>query len=109
MNATLSIVDYFLGHGDRALVLSQRLIECLTHAPEIEEEVAMANIALDLLGQTRTLYSRAAVLTGSDCTEDDFAYWREDRAFLHPAVGGATQRRLRSGDGPPAAPRRVGA
>ena len=86
MNATLSIVDYFLGHGDRALVLSQRLIECLTHAPEIEEEVAMANIALDLLGQTRTLYSRAAVLTGSDCTEDDFAYWREDRAFRSPLL-----------------------
>ncbi|MFE3323929.1 1,2-phenylacetyl-CoA epoxidase subunit PaaC [Streptomyces sp. NPDC059176] len=63
-----------LALGDDALVLSHRLGEWAGHAPVLEEEVALANIALDLLGQARTLLS----LVGD---EDELAYLREERAF----------------------------
>ncbi|GHF43600.1 phenylacetic acid degradation protein [Streptomyces mashuensis] len=63
-----------LALGDDALVLSHRLGEWAGHAPVLEEEVALANIALDLLGQARTLLS----LVGD---EDDLAFLREERAF----------------------------
>nr|WP_202541692.1 1,2-phenylacetyl-CoA epoxidase subunit PaaC [Streptomyces sp. SID2563] len=60
--------------GDDALVLSHRLGEWAGHAPVLEEEVALANIALDLLGQARLLLSLAG-------DEDELAYLREERAF----------------------------
>ncbi|MEV6650170.1 1,2-phenylacetyl-CoA epoxidase subunit PaaC [Streptomyces sp. NPDC051219] len=63
-----------LALGDDALVLSHRLGEWAGHAPVLEEEVALANIALDLLGQARVLLS----LIGD---EDELAYLREERAF----------------------------
>ncbi|WP_031080342.1 1,2-phenylacetyl-CoA epoxidase subunit PaaC [Streptomyces sp. NRRL WC-3549] len=63
-----------LALGDDALVLSQRLGEWAGHAPVLEEEVALANIALDLLGQARTLLSLAG-------DEDELAFLREERAF----------------------------
>ncbi|TWV45067.1 phenylacetate-CoA oxygenase subunit PaaC [Streptomyces misionensis] len=63
-----------LALGDDALVLSHRLGEWAGHAPALEEEVALANIALDLLGQARVLLSLAG-------DEDELAYLREERAF----------------------------
>ena len=54
------LAAYCLALGDDALVMAQRLIQWCTRAPELEEEVALANVALDLLGQTRLLYARAA-------------------------------------------------
>ncbi|MEU6394230.1 1,2-phenylacetyl-CoA epoxidase subunit PaaC [Streptomyces sp. NPDC046939] len=63
-----------LALGDDALVLSHRLGEWAGHAPVLEEEVALANIALDLLGQAR-------VLLGMVGDEDELAYLREERAF----------------------------
>ncbi|MFD7678334.1 1,2-phenylacetyl-CoA epoxidase subunit PaaC [Streptomyces sp. NPDC060187] len=63
-----------LALGDDALVLSHRLGEWAGHAPVLEEEVALANIALDLLGQARVLLSLAG-------NEDELAYLREERAF----------------------------
>ncbi|MER5781009.1 1,2-phenylacetyl-CoA epoxidase subunit PaaC [Streptomyces mobaraensis] len=63
-----------LALGDDALVLAHRLGEWAGRAPVLEEEVALANIALDLLGQARTLFS----LVGD---EDELAYLREERAF----------------------------
>jgi ring-1,2-phenylacetyl-CoA epoxidase subunit PaaC len=63
-----------LSLGDDALVLSHRLGEWAGHAPVLEEEVALANIALDLLGQARVLLSLAG-------DEDELAYLREERAF----------------------------
>ena len=83
MNAPL--VTYVLRHGDRALVLAQRLLEAVTHAPEIEEDMALANLALDLLGQTRALYSYAAELRG-DGDEDQLAYFRDPQEFLNPLL-----------------------
>jgi ring-1,2-phenylacetyl-CoA epoxidase subunit PaaC len=67
--------------GDDCLVLSHRLAEWTTHAPELEEEVALANIALDLLGQARSLLSLAAEAEGGGRDEDQLAYWRDDRDF----------------------------
>ncbi|RII11267.1 1,2-phenylacetyl-CoA epoxidase, subunit C [Streptomyces sp. YIM 130001] len=63
-----------LALADDALILAQRLGEWAGHAPVLEEDVALANIALDLLGQARVLYS----LLGD---EDELAYLREERAF----------------------------
>lgn len=63
-----------LALGDDALVLSHRLGEWAGHAPALEEEVALANIALDLLGQARVLLSLAG-------DEDELAYLREERSF----------------------------
>ncbi|NWJ69252.1 phenylacetate-CoA oxygenase subunit PaaC [Pseudonocardia sp. ICBG1122] len=73
------LAEYCLMLGDDALVLSHRLTEWVSHAPELEEEVALANTALDLLGQARVLLSRAGHLTGRD--EDALAYWREVSEF----------------------------
>jgi ring-1,2-phenylacetyl-CoA epoxidase subunit PaaC len=80
-----SLVTYVLRHGDRALILSQRLLEAVTHAPEIEEDTALANLALDLLGQTRALYSYAAEL-GGDGDEDQLAYFRDPHEFVNPLL-----------------------
>ncbi len=67
--------------GDDALVCSHRLQEWLTRAPELEEETALANVALDLLGQARLLLSRAGQVDGTGRSEDDFAYWRGPEEF----------------------------
>ncbi len=82
---------YCLMLADDALVVAQRLAEWTTHAPEIEEEVALANIGLDLLGQARLLYARAAAADptilpglpdGSPVPPDDrLAYFRDADAF----------------------------
>ncbi|MEV4788698.1 1,2-phenylacetyl-CoA epoxidase subunit PaaC [Streptomyces tuirus] len=63
--------------ADDALVSAQRLAEWTTRAPELEEEVALANIGLDLLGQARLLYSRAGQADGTGRDEDAFAYFRD--------------------------------
>lgn len=70
-----------LALGDDALVLAQRLAEWVTRAPELEEEVALANIGLDLLGQARLLYSRAGQTDGTGRTEDAYAYFRDAAEF----------------------------
>ena len=67
--------------GDDALVSAQRLAEWVTRAPELEEEVALANIGLDLLGQARLLYSRAGQVDGTGRDEDAYAYFRDAADF----------------------------
>ncbi|MFC7939813.1 1,2-phenylacetyl-CoA epoxidase subunit PaaC [Streptomyces sp. NPDC057387] len=67
--------------ADDALVSAQRLAEWVTRAPELEEEVALANIGLDLLGQARLLYSRAGQVDGTGRDEDAYAYFREADDF----------------------------
>jgi ring-1,2-phenylacetyl-CoA epoxidase subunit PaaC len=86
VSATLAPADvatYALRLGDDALVLSQRLAEWLSRAPEIEEDIAAANIALDLLGQARALLSYAGELEGRGRDEDDLAYLRGERQFTN--------------------------
>ncbi|MDT8916147.1 1,2-phenylacetyl-CoA epoxidase subunit PaaC [Amycolatopsis sp. PS_44_ISF1] len=72
---------YCLMLGDDALIFSHRLQEWVTHAPELEDEVAIANIALDLLGQARLLLARAGRADGSDRGEDSFAFERVENEF----------------------------
>ncbi|MFD0001090.1 1,2-phenylacetyl-CoA epoxidase subunit PaaC [Streptomyces sp. NPDC127178] len=67
--------------ADDALVAAQRLGEWVTRAPELEEEVALANIGLDLLGQARLLYSRAGQADGTERDEDAYAYFRDAGDF----------------------------
>ncbi|PPK94589.1 ring-1,2-phenylacetyl-CoA epoxidase subunit PaaC [Kineococcus xinjiangensis] len=80
---TAATVQYLLRLGDDALVLAQRLGAQLTRAPQLEEDVALANIALDLLGQARPLLARAGELEGRGRDEDALAFLREERDFLN--------------------------
>lgn len=75
--------------GDDALVCAQRLTHWVTDAPELEEEMALANIALDLLGQSRLLLARAGQADGTGRDEDDFAYWREADRFRNVCLAEA--------------------
>jgi ring-1,2-phenylacetyl-CoA epoxidase subunit PaaC len=74
-------VEYVLRLADTHLIWSHRLSEWCGHGPVLEEDIALANIGLDLLGQARLLFQHAAALEGKQRTEDDFAYWRDDRAY----------------------------
>ena len=67
--------------GDNALVLGQRLIELVADGPELEEELANANIALDYIGQARMFYTYAGELEGRGRSEDDFAFLRDSAEF----------------------------
>lgn len=67
--------------ADDALISAQRLGEWCTRAPELEEELALANIGLDLLGQARLLYSRVGQVDGTGRGEDAYAYFRDPAEF----------------------------
>jgi ring-1,2-phenylacetyl-CoA epoxidase subunit PaaC len=87
----VDLAQYCLMLGDDALILAQRLSEWVTNAPELEEEVALANIALDLLGQARVLLARAghveaAGSTGRGRDEDALAYLRPEPEFRNVAL-----------------------
>jgi ring-1,2-phenylacetyl-CoA epoxidase subunit PaaC len=75
------LFDYTLGLADDALVSAQRMGWWISRAPELEEDVALANIGLDQLGQARTLLAYAGRIEGAGRTEDDLAYLRDDREF----------------------------
>ncbi len=72
---------YLLRLGDNALILGQRLIEIVADGPELEEELANANFALDYLGQARMFYTYAGELENQGRTEDDFAFLRDSMEF----------------------------
>jgi ring-1,2-phenylacetyl-CoA epoxidase subunit PaaC len=74
-----AVAEYALGLGDDALVLAHRLGEWIAGAPELEEDVALGNIALDLLGHARALLTYAGSAWGK--TEDDLAYFRDESGF----------------------------
>jgi ring-1,2-phenylacetyl-CoA epoxidase subunit PaaC len=71
------LAAYCLMLADDALVMSHRLQEWCTRAPELEDEVALANIGLDLLGQARLLLTRAGKADGSQRSDDDYAFLRD--------------------------------
>ncbi|KUJ41310.1 phenylacetic acid degradation protein [Streptomyces albus subsp. albus] len=73
--------EYALRLGDDALVLCQRLCALVTRAPTIEEDLALANIALDLLGHARTLLAYSGRLDGTGRGDDELAYLRTEREF----------------------------
>ncbi len=75
------LFEYLLRHGDDRLVLGHRLSEWCGHGPILEEDIAMANIALDLLGQATMFLKLAGQLEGEGRDEDALAYWRDERGF----------------------------
>lgn len=70
-------VDYLLHLADNALILGQRNAEWCGHGPILEEDIALSNNSLDLIGQARLLYQHAAVHIGNGATEDTLAYFRD--------------------------------
>ncbi len=77
--ASPEVAEYALWLGDDALILSQQLGWWIARAPELEEDVALGNIALDLLGHARSLLHYAGTADGR--TEDDLAYFRDEHEF----------------------------
>lgn len=73
--------SYLVALGDDALISAQRMGWWISRAPELEEDVALANIGLDQLGQARMLLSHAGAVEAEGRTEDDLAYWRDERDF----------------------------
>ena len=81
MSENLLIASYATRLGDNALVLGQRMIELVAASPELEEELANANFALDYIGQARLFYTYAGECEGAGRTEDDFAYRRPEHEY----------------------------
>lgn len=77
---------YALYLGDTSLILAQRLGEWVGHAPALEEDLALANTALDLLGQARYLLSYAGEIEGKGRSEDDLAFLRDPSDFMNLAL-----------------------
>lgn len=82
-NNQQALFTYCVRLADNALVLAQRLCEWCGHGPILEEDIAISNMGLDLLGQARGLYSYAATIEGKGRTEDDLAFHRNERQFLN--------------------------
>ncbi|WP_019037899.1 1,2-phenylacetyl-CoA epoxidase subunit PaaC [Psychroflexus tropicus] len=76
-----NLIEYIYGIADNSLILGQRISELCGHGPTLETDIAMTNIALDLLGQTRSYYQYVAELSKSDITEDDVAFLRTEREY----------------------------
>ena len=76
-------VQYLLRIGDTCLILGQRLGEWCGHAPVLEEDIAMANIALDLIGQARAVLTLAGQVGGQGHDEDQLAFLRTERDYLN--------------------------
>lgn len=72
---------YVLGLADDALVSAQRIGWWISRAPQLEEDLALANIGLDQLGQARSLLAYAGTVEGAGRSEDDLAYLRDEREF----------------------------
>src|SRR5512146_1481338 len=76
-----ALVPYLLRLGDDRLVLGHRLSEWCGHGPILEEDIALSNIALDLIGHASALLSLAGVVEGNGRNEDALAYFREGVEF----------------------------
>lgn len=74
-------VQYLLRIGDTALVLAQRISEWSGHAPALEEDIALSNMALDLVGQARAVLTHAGMREGAGHDEDQLAFLREERDY----------------------------
>jgi ring-1,2-phenylacetyl-CoA epoxidase subunit PaaC len=74
-------VQYLLRIGDTCLILGQRIAEWCGHAPVLEEDIAMSNMALDLIGQARAVLTHAGAVEGQGHDEDALAFLRDERDF----------------------------
>ena len=81
--ADTPLLRYVLGRADDALVLGHRLSEWCGHAPVLEEDMALSNMALDLIGQARALYTYAAEIEGAGRDEDAYAYLRDVTSYAN--------------------------
>ena len=76
--------QYLLRIGDTCLILGQRIAEWSGHAPILEEDIALSNMALDLIGQARAVLTLAGKSSGHD--EDQLAFLREERHYYNPTL-----------------------
>ncbi|MEO0898721.1 MAG: 1,2-phenylacetyl-CoA epoxidase subunit PaaC [Bacteroidota bacterium] len=76
-----SLFDYLLHLGDNSLILGHRLSEWCGHGPILEVDMALTNISLDLIGQTRNYFQYAAEIEGKGRSEDELAFLRVDRQY----------------------------
>lgn len=76
-----ALFDFVVSLGDDCLVLGHRLSEWCGHAPFLEEDIALGNIALDCIGQATLLLNLAGLIEGKGRTADDLAYWRDETGF----------------------------
>lgn len=83
MTANDALLTYCLRRGDDNLILSHRLSEWCGHGPQLEEDIALANRALDLIGQARNYLQYAGQVEGRGRSEDDLAYLRSERQFVN--------------------------
>lgn len=77
----MASLPYLLHLADNALILGHRNSEWCGHGPVLEQDIAITNISLDLIGQARNLYQLAAPLAGPEATEDSLAFLRDGREF----------------------------
>jgi ring-1,2-phenylacetyl-CoA epoxidase subunit PaaC len=83
MKTNEALFGYILRLADTNLILGHRLSEWCGHAPLLEEDIAMANIALDMIGQANSLLQYAAKMEGKGRSEDDLAYLRNERGYFN--------------------------
>jgi ring-1,2-phenylacetyl-CoA epoxidase subunit PaaC len=81
-----ALTNYCLHRGDANLILGQRISAWCGHGPVLEQDIALTNLALDLVGQARNYYQYAAELEGKGRTEDDLAYLRDEHEYLSPLL-----------------------
>lgn len=81
-----NLFKYTLRLGDSSLILSQRLSEWTGHGPFLEEDLALTNIALDILGTAKSFLEYTVQIEGKGRTEDDLAYFRTEREFFNPLL-----------------------
>jgi len=80
-NLSTDLINYSLHLADNALILGHRNSEWCGHGPVLEQDIAISNISLDLIGQARNFYQYAALLKGNNSSEDSFAYFRDSHDF----------------------------
>lgn len=83
MTTQEALFQYSLRRGDDTLILGHRLSEWCGHGPQLEEDIALTNRALDLIGEARNYLQYAGTVEGKGRTEDDLAYLRNERQFTH--------------------------
>jgi len=86
MDQNEALFKYTLRLGDTSLILGQRLSEWTGHGPFLEEDLALTNIALDIFGRAKNFLEYAAQLEGKGRTEDDLAFFRNDREYFNALI-----------------------
>jgi ring-1,2-phenylacetyl-CoA epoxidase subunit PaaC len=86
MDNKTALFQYLLRLGDNASILGHRLGEWCGHGPELEEDIAVTNVSLDLIGHARSLYTYACEVEEKGKTEDDIAFLRQEREYLNALI-----------------------